>query len=477
MPYGSKSESSKWSNNFCKIDSGVVTTSVQKANVTQTYWSRSGTNYNPRRIQSPKSQKRYKWVKTSELIPYVKKVREYDTRRQKFVTRRIPMYRWKWVKVSIPKSKASYTIDMKTNNLTYYGDKFRNLTPSGTITSIGTGLNWGSRQPRWEYTGSTSVFGTGLPSGWGTGAMDPIHPNALTSTSLPTVFSVIVNRLKAKGYDSLREKAKSQEVNLLNAIGERRQTMAMLADCVSRLATAISAARRGNFQKAARKLFPGNSKELANDVLLVNFGIKPFLNDIEGAAKHLARRQSQSPTSVIKSANKEVVRNTEVYNASNSIISRRLYVSTETEITVRHVMEIKIDDGTTFEANRLGLLNIPSTLWELTPWSFAIDWLIPIGDYLNKVDAFAGLTITRYHITTVIKQKVTVTCVHDGTVGAIGYQCRTSGETGVWQKELLYVNRAVQANNPPPMQFPSIRNPLTTTRLINASALLRQLKR
>lgn len=476
MPYGSKSESSKWSNNFRRVDSGVVTTSVQQANVTQTYWSRSGTNYNPRRIQSPKSQKRYKWVKTEELVPFVKKVREFDPRRNKWVTRRIPIYRWKWVKVAIPKSKTTYTIDMKTNNLTFYGEKFKNRTPSGSITSIGTGLSWGTRQPRWDYTGSPSVFGTGLPSGWGTGSMDPISPNALTSSSLPAEFSVIVNRLKAKGYDSLREKAKSQEINLLNAIGERRQTMSMLADTISRLASAISSARRGNLLKAARKLFPTNSKELANDVLLINFGVKPFLSDIEGAAKHLARRQSQSPTSVIKAANKEVVRDVQMYTASNSILSRKLYVSKETEITVRHVMEIKIDDGTTFEANQLGLLNIPSTLWELTPWSFAIDWLIPIGDFLNKVDAFAGLSITRYHITTVIKQKVTVTCVHDGTVGAIGYQCYTSGTTGVWEKELLYVNRAVQANNPPPMQFPSIRNPFTTTRLVNATALLRQLK-
>ncbi|UUW21237.1 MAG: maturation protein [Sanya fiers-like virus 10] len=39
---------------------------------------------------------------------------------------------------------------------------------------------------------------------------------------------------------------------------------------------------------------------------------------------------------------------------------------------------------------RLGLWNVPALLWELTPFSFVVDWFLPVGDYLNNLDAAAA---------------------------------------------------------------------------------------
>jgi hypothetical protein len=41
--------------------------------------------------------------------------------------------------------------------------------------------------------------------------------------------------------------------------------------------------------------------------------------------------------------------------------------------------------------NQLGLLNPASIAWEVTPWSFVVDWLIPIGPVLNAFTAPIGL--------------------------------------------------------------------------------------
>lgn len=41
--------------------------------------------------------------------------------------------------------------------------------------------------------------------------------------------------------------------------------------------------------------------------------------------------------------------------------------------------------------NQLGLVNPASLAWELIPWSFVVDWFIPIGPLLSVLTAPAGL--------------------------------------------------------------------------------------
>jgi hypothetical protein len=41
--------------------------------------------------------------------------------------------------------------------------------------------------------------------------------------------------------------------------------------------------------------------------------------------------------------------------------------------------------------NQLGLLNPVSLAWELMPWSFVVDWMLPIGSVLQALSAPAGL--------------------------------------------------------------------------------------
>lgn len=42
----------------------------------------------------------------------------------------------------------------------------------------------------------------------------------------------------------------------------------------------------------------------------------------------------------------------------------------------------------------LGMLNLESVVWELTPWSFVSDWVIPLGDFLEARGFAQGLTGT-----------------------------------------------------------------------------------
>lgn len=50
---------------------------------------------------------------------------------------------------------------------------------------------------------------------------------------------------------------------------------------------------------------------------------------------------------------------------------------------------------------RLGLINLPAVLWELTPLSFVVDMVLPVGDFLSNLDAMVGVTAVSYTVSRV----------------------------------------------------------------------------
>lgn len=50
-------------------------------------------------------------------------------------------------------------------------------------------------------------------------------------------------------------------------------------------------------------------------------------------------------------------------------------------------------DVSTVVTNLITLLgtNVLATAWELVPYSFVIDWILPIGDYLRNMSSFGGV--------------------------------------------------------------------------------------
>lgn len=482
MGYTSKDAIRTWDAVWTMRDSGIDTTVIQHPTATSTFFSRNGTVYNSTkpRVQGKKSRYYY-WAKVVRPIPLTYKKRVFQPMLQKWVTETKTRERYVWIKVAIPRSKRPSPPFLNVNNLSFESQKFVDHTPVGDITVTGYGPSWGSNRKRsWYYHGPIGYIGSGYPSGWGSGNLDRVQPASYGSSDLFTRYASIIDSLQAKSLEKMYEKVKSQEINLLNVIGERRQTMEMFTEVIGRVAKTLALIKRGRLVDAARRLFPGSSHQLANDVLLLNFGIKPLLSDVEGAARAVASMVVGGKDVVVfKTSRKErVEEGNQSFSSNSTILVRDQIVNVSAEITVKRVIRVRIDNsGIVDQAKKLGLFNIPSTIWELTPWSFAIDWLIPIGDWINSYDAFAGLTVESHHVTTVVKQRVECISTHSGVTGEyFGYDASTSGGQGKWVKENIKVVRAVQSVLIPPIQFPSFRNPFTTNRLVNSLALLRQLR-
>lgn len=238
----------------------------------------------------------------------------------------------------------------------------------------------------------------------------------------------------------------------------------------------ILAVKKGNFKTAYSTLIPKNSKDLADDVLLYKFGIAPLIGDLDGLMKHLAQNAKDNVCRVV-AVSREVVKTTTSGKVPSSILSRKETLTTETEITVRSVLRYKVDAPAVNQLTQLGFTNPASTAWEVIPWSFVIDWLIPIGDYIDTLDTAAFLQTVSFHTTVYIRQKVVCTAVNGGISGAFPYRTTTSEGYSTWEKENVAVSRSLNAAVLPPCPIPRFKNPFSASHIGTAAALLRQLRR
>jgi hypothetical protein len=120
------------------------------------------------------------------------------------------------------------------------------------------------------------------------------------------------------------------------------------------------------------------------------------------------------------------------------------------------------------QAASLGLTNPATWVWEKIPWSFVVDWLLPIGAYLDSMDATLGWTFragsTTKRVSGSVSQYVTP-IIDKGT-----YSEQAASAAGSYGYKSL--GRTVLLTFPFPSKIMNlIKNPLSTGHLANALAL------
>lgn len=165
---------------------------------------------------------------------------------------------------------------------------------------------------------------------------------------------------------------------------------------------------------------PGRvSKKFADEYLNYEFGLKPLINDVQGIAQTvkdtnriLAQLERDSGRLVRRRYSAPVERKVEVvvtpsqypYPAMNAAIhgpsqTRTRTRTTETRMWFSGAYTYYYAQGDNLSArlrrseqaaNRLfGLRLDPSLIWELSPWSWAADWVTNAGDVLRNISAFS----------------------------------------------------------------------------------------
>lgn len=271
----------------------------------------------------------------------------------------------------------------------------------------------------------------------------------------------VANQAIAKWYGD----AASFQANMLDLLRTRIEAANMVTGILGQLARAARFTKRGQFEKAVRALSLNRSrkkeftsKDVSGRWLELQYGWAPLLGDIyticnreepiEGwvrarskDSRHLNTRPSH-PSSYVNGAN---------------------YVDCMHEVSATVSAFITVDMDHIRALSTMGVTNPALTAWEAVPWSFVLDWFIPVGDYLESISALHGISTSLESLT------VTERFYGDAKIENNGYTMK-----GPINSSPFVYSSKKRTLGLPSMPLPTFENPFSATRALNAISLIHQ---
>lgn len=254
---------------------------------------------------------------------------------------------------------------------------------------------------------------------------------------------------------------KDQKVNLAVMIPELGKTTDMFVSFARDVYEGYKRLRRGQFIRGAirdrRRTQDRQSAWLARRWLELSYGWKPTMSDIWGLSQELQK---------VHTGNYKTIRLRAAYERTRNLsYSGFLNVVNVEEVKVKMTTRYR-EEAILKSASALGITNPLAVAWELTPYSFVLDWAIGVGDYLNNLDALVGVSDCQVAVGTYQKSEVS------------GKSRSTTLATG-GAHGLAVTTTEVKTRNGvtlPWQPLPQLDGSLSLSRAANALALLRTLK-
>lgn len=244
----------------------------------------------------------------------------------------------------------------------------------------------------------------------------PCYQKQTTAYGSTSIFSGVANQKWTANDDlaligKLRSKIQGEDFNLGVFLGEGKESLKTIIDGSSRIYRAVRALKKGNPVRAFDHLMGGRpgytarvktrwrprqeqiidkdrvtDQWLASNWLGLTYGVKPLLEDMHGAAAHLAHLQNRPHILKYRaSRTKGPQEGTTVTSPSPSwIITGQCYTRKSVIAFVKSIDEAKL----------VGLTDPAPIAYELLTLSFVIDWVIPIGSYLSARGLDSALNAT-----------------------------------------------------------------------------------
>lgn len=223
--------------------------------------------------------------------------------------------------------------------------------------------------------------------------------------SLASVGSPEAQEAERIATNRVISKISKQKVNLLQNVGEYRQVYGMFNANTRRLVNAWRAVRHADVYglyralpltkkqkaKVARQANnPAYTKAPAQWWLELQYGWLPLVGDVYDSLTNFYRRVEEGI--LIK----------ETGGRSHSWEEVAPYVDCGGFVRCAEIKTFKVaskcgvwyrvDSAQLANLQDWGVLNPALLAWELMPYSFVVDWFLPVGDWLSKVDYSLGLS-------------------------------------------------------------------------------------
>jgi hypothetical protein len=228
---------------------------------------------------------------------------------------------------------------------------------------------------------------------FGSNRSTPVSPAIFfkDSGSFPYgTYEASLNRAKEKFYGKMGDQS-MWAVNLL----ERKQAVSMIASRCGQVLSFVRALKKLDFKKAAKVLGitkpkgVSRKKQLSNNFLEYHFGWSPMLQDIGAAVKTL---QDPLPKRRIR-VNTKSNGTLGEYPPPYPPVGQSANIGMVYNIGIRGGCTAVMSNPDLYLANQLGFTNPAGIAWESVPFSFVVDWFLPIGNFLNAMTATLGLDL------------------------------------------------------------------------------------
>ena len=281
-----------------------------------------------------------------------------------------------------------------------------------------------------------------------------------------------------KVVNKLLEKWRGSTINAGVTIGEGKESAQMIIDNLNAIANSARELRRKNFGGALAALakVPKNDRRkalkamsggyFANAWLELQYGWKPLINDIYAYAEFV---KTEPQKNIIRASKREYG-----YGCTGLGSYPTSDVVVQVNESRRHLKVTVLNEPSIYE--RLGLTDPGTIAWELIPFSFVVDWFLPIGDLLVALHAKGAMKV-RWCCDTQFSQKKAQLPVTAGKQYG-QYVCHTSA---IASFDEMSIKRQVYPSLPSVWQLLGnqvartmiVRNDPVMDHLANAAALAR----
>jgi hypothetical protein len=275
--------------------------------------------------------------------------------------------------------------------------------------------------------------------------------------------SSIVTLMANKSYENFRGKI-YEKVQLGVDFVELRKSYTMIVSAASSLVNFTLAVKKFQFGKAAKALHMrgvpkgvSQKKNWSSNWLEYIYGWKPLITTIYDASEiavnpvksYRARASAQSQTDFGS------------WNENNG--STNPFGSWWSHYSYSQGGEVRSVDANSFTLSQLGLNNPASIAWELIPFSFVVDWFLNVGQMLESLTDFQGMTLENTYSTLFYR---------NGESGQVRANPGYSGKTRFFTGASLQLRRS-QGLTKPAFAIKRIALP-SKTRALTAVALLNE---
>lgn len=273
---------------------------------------------------------------------------------------------------------------------------------------------------------------------------------------------------------------KQQKVNYTVELAQAGEAFRMISKNLQTLFFAYKYAKQGQWGHAAHELGVGHAfqrkgllkqsaKDLSNRWLELQYGWLPLLHDIRDGYEDVRDGFVRKSQGIFVRKVKTIPVREEFEEVLYSSIPpvRGTYKSTGTQ-GCRVRLDYTLDNENLANAAKVGLTNPAELAWELIPFSFVLDWIVPVGDFISSLDADQGLTFRGGSKTVFIKFS------RKGRAQVRGVPF--DGNRRLFKNidiagsfDAQFMQRTVYSSTPYPM--PYLKNPVSASHFANALAL------